>query len=365
MSRRPTTLEFRGVAKNYGAVTALRPLDLAIAPAEFVTLLGPSGSGKTTLLNIAAGYLTPDAGTVLIDGRDITRVPARKRNMGMVFQSYALFPHLSVFENVAYGLRVRKVPGKEIARRVEAALATVRLDGLGGRAIGELSGGQGQRVALARALIIEPDVLLMDEPLGALDRQLRKEVQLEIRRVHKTFGNTTLYVTHDQEEALVMSDRIGIMRDGHLEQVGTPRQLYERPANDFVARFLGESNLLPGRIVARNGTTAEIEVAGLGTRLRGVSEASLSPGDPAAVLLRPEMLRLDPGDATGLPVRVAEVVYLGELVAIRLALQDGQGLWCRRMVMEGTPQEDSLSRLVWRPEDVRILPLAHDRASTT
>jgi putative spermidine/putrescine transport system ATP-binding protein len=357
-------MEFRGIAKSYGGVTALRPLDLEIAPTEFLTLLGPSGSGKTTLLNIGAGYIVPDAGEVLIDGRDITHTPARKRNMGMVFQSYALFPHLSVFENVAYGLRARKVQESEIARRVEAALATVQLDGLGKRAISELSGGQGQRVALARALVIEPDVLLMDEPLGALDRQLRKDVQLELRRIHKSLGNTTLYVTHDQEEALVMSDRIGIMRDGRLEQIGTPRDLYERPANDFVARFLGESNLLPGRIVRRDSSTAEVEVPALGANVRSVVDASLVPGDAVAVLLRPECLRLEAGNA-GVPVKIVEVVYLGELVAIRLALRDGQGLWCRRMVMEGLPAEDSQSRLAWRPEDVRILPLARPSTSPT
>lgn len=358
-------MAFRQIAKSYGGVTALRPLNLEIAPTEFLTLLGPSGSGKTTLLNIGAGYIVPDAGAVLIDGRDITYTPARKRNMGMVFQSYALFPHLSVFENVAYGLRARKVAESEILRRVEAALATVRLEGFGKRAISELSGGQGQRVALARALVIEPDVLLMDEPLGALDRQLRKDVQLELRRIHKSLGNTTLYVTHDQEEALVMSDRIGIMRDGRLEQIGTPRDLYERPANDFVARFLGESNLLPGRVVTRHGTSAEVEVPALSATVRGVADISLLPGDSVAVLLRPESLRLEAGNAAGVPVKIAEVVYLGELVAIRLALRDGQGLWCRRMVMEGLPAEDSQSRLAWRPEDVRILPLAQPSTAPT
>jgi ABC-type Fe3+/spermidine/putrescine transport system ATPase subunit len=197
-----------GAAKNYGDVAALKPTDLTVSASEFLTLLGPSGSGKTTLLNLAAGYLEPSAGRIFIGEREVTHVPARRRNIGMVFQNYALFPHMSVGENVAYGLKVRRVERAEVARRVEAALRLVQLDGFGHRAIQQLSGGQQQRVALARALVIEPDVLLMDEPLGALDKQLRRSVQLELRRLHEEHQRTTIYVTHDQEEALVLSDRI-------------------------------------------------------------------------------------------------------------------------------------------------------------
>ncbi len=240
MSDRARPLHFRDVAKSYGDVAALRPLSLEVKAGEFVTLLGPSGSGKTTLLNIAAGFVTPDQGVLRIGDVDVTHLPPRRRDIGMVFQNYALFPHMSVFDNVAYGLRVRGVGSTEIARRVERALTMVQLGGLSGRRIPQLSGGQQQRVALARAMVIEPAVLLMDEPLGALDRQLRKHVQLEIRRLHREFGSTTLYVTHDQEEALVMSDRIGIMRNGQIEQIDTPENLYRRPANAFVAEFLGE-----------------------------------------------------------------------------------------------------------------------------
>jgi ABC-type Fe3+/spermidine/putrescine transport system ATPase subunit len=190
-------VRFAGIAKSFGGVPALRPTDLDVPPGEFLTLLGPSGSGKTTLLNICAGFLEPSEGRLSVDGRDVTALPARHRNMGMVFQSYALFPHMSVFENVAYGLKVRRVPGPEIARRVAEALRVVRLDDFGDRSVRQLSGGQQQRVALARAVVIEPAILLMDEPLGALDRQLRKEVQLEIRRMHVAHPRTTLYVTHD------------------------------------------------------------------------------------------------------------------------------------------------------------------------
>ncbi|MBV8653130.1 MAG: ABC transporter ATP-binding protein [Alphaproteobacteria bacterium] len=356
MDRTAVSLGFRGVAKSYGAFTALHPLDLDVEAGEFLTLLGPSGSGKTTLLNIAAGFLTPDAGSLFIGGSDMTQTPARKRNAGMVFQSYALFPHLSVFENVAYGLRVRRVGEAEIRRRVEAALALVQLDGMGGRKIQQLSGGQGQRVALARALVIEPDVLLMDEPLGALDRQLRKHVQLEIRRLHREIGRTTLYVTHDQEEALVMSDRIGIMSGGRLAQIGTPRELYERPANAFVARFLGESNLLEGRVAARDGDWAVIDLPELGLSLHGIAETGIAVGDKAAALLRPEIIELGGAGTDGVAARVAEIVYLGELISIRLALPNGQELWCRHMATRFWPEEGATTNAGWRPEDVRVLP---------
>ena len=226
MNRFAVPILFEKISKSFGPVQAVQFTTLEIRAGEFITLLGPSGSGKTTLLNIAAGYISPDNGKVLIGGRDITAVPPRKRNVGMVFQNYALFPHLTVFENVAYGLQVRKVQKEEVCRRVNEILEMLELGGFGGRYITQLSGGQQQRVALARALVFEPDVLLMDEPLGALDRQLRKHVQLEIRRLHRKIQRTTLYVTHDQEEALVMSDRIGIMNAGNIEQIGEPVQSF-------------------------------------------------------------------------------------------------------------------------------------------
>ena len=343
-------LRFDEVARSFGTVEALRATSLDVAPGEFLTLLGPSGSGKTTLLNICAGYLAPGTGRVLLDGRDITGLPPRKRNMGMVFQSYALFPHLDVLENVAYGLKARGLAKAEIARRVADVLQLVRLSELERRAIGALSGGQQQRVALARALVIEPDVLLMDEPLGALDRQLRKEVQLEIRRLHVAQPRTTLYVTHDQEEALVMSDRIAVMRAGRIVQIGTGRDLYERPADAFVARFLGESNLLVGVVHEAANGHAALAAPGLAAPIAGRAGPGLARGAAAVALVRPEAVVPRPG---GLRGTTLERVYLGEIVAVRLRLDGGQELWSRRFT--GEFPDASVVEVGWEPDSVSIL----------
>lgn len=243
-------IAFRGIAKRYGEVDALREFSLDIAAGEFVTFLGPSGSGKTTALNILAGFVEASAGDVLIDGVSITRLPTEKRNVGMVFQSYSLFPHMDVRDNVAFPLRMRGVGQAERRARAEAALAMVRLSGFGGRKPHELSGGQRQRVAFARAVVFEPRVLLMDEPLGALDLKLREAMQDEIRLVQRRIGCTVIYVTHDQNEALAMSDRIVVMSEGRIEQIGTPAAIYDDPRNAFVAQFVGETNFLPGSISA-------------------------------------------------------------------------------------------------------------------
>ena len=347
-------LRFAGASKTYGTVEALRPTDLTVNPGEFLTLLGPSGSGKTTLLNLAAGYLEPTSGSVFIGERDVTRVPARRRNVGMVFQNYALFPHMTVANNVAYGLKVRGLPKAEVERRVAAALALVQLEGYGGRSIQQLSGGQQQRVALARALVIEPDVLLMDEPLGALDRQLRKIVQLELRRLHEAHRRTTVYVTHDQEEALVLSDRVAVMRDGRVVQIGTAAELYGRPADAFVAGFIGESNLLPAKVTAIMGHTAEAEVPALGRRITSAALPGLAVGGAARVLIRPEQLQLDP-DGEALEAMVDEVVYLGELIALTLVLPDGTRLWLRRFADREIPRGARV-RVGWQPDALRILP---------
>ncbi|MGE0723886.1 MAG: ABC transporter ATP-binding protein, partial [Alphaproteobacteria bacterium] len=308
-----SAVRFEGISRRFVSVTALHPTDLAVAEGEFLTLLGPSGSGKTTLLNICAGYLPPSDGRLFVGGVDVTRLAPRHRNVGMVFQSYALFPHMSVFDNVAYGLRVRRLGRAEIDRRVNDALRMVRLDGFAGRPVPLLSGGQQQRVALARAMVIEPDILLMDEPLGALDRQLRKEVQLEIRRMHVARPRTTIYVTHDQEEALVMSDRIAVMRAGRIVQAGSGRDLYERPADAFVARFLGESNLIAGTVASIDGDRARLTVADMDRPIEGRAASGLTVGGRAAALIRPEALRPTAG---GLPARIVERVYLGELLAL-------------------------------------------------
>jgi ABC-type Fe3+/spermidine/putrescine transport system ATPase subunit len=348
-------VSFRQVSKTYGAVTALRPLDLEIRPGEFLTLLGPSGSGKTTLLNIAAGFLDPDGGQVVIGTKDVTALPPRARNVGMVFQNYALFPHLDVFENVAYGLRVRRVANAELRSRVDAALGLVQLGDFGARAINQLSGGQQQRVALARAMVIEPDLLLMDEPLGALDRQLRKHVQLEIRRLHNEKPRTTIYVTHDQEEALVMSDRVAIMRNGRIEQIGTPLELYDRPGNAYIAGFLGESNLVPVHVEALRDDRVEFRVdgcAGVWTLPGG--DGLPEPG-PALLLARPEAVRPAAEGEPALEAVVEESVYLGELVATRLRLDTGQMVWMRRM--NAPPHELGIRiRITWDPAKARLLP---------
>jgi len=350
-----SSLRLDAVAKNFGAVTALHPTDLAIAEGEFLTLLGPSGSGKTTILNICAGFLAPSAGRLHVGGRDITALPPRRRNIGMVFQNYALFPHMSVFENVAYGLRVRRIADADLRRRVTEALSLVRLDGFAGRAIRELSGGQQQRVALARAVVIEPDILLMDEPLSALDRQLRKTVQLEVRRLHLARPRTTLYVTHDQEEALVMSDRVAVMREGRIVQIGVGSELYERPADAFVARFLGESNLLAGTVQWLDGGRGALSVPGFAQPLEGRvggSGAALAVGHAALALIRPEAVR---PQADGIAARIVERVYLGELVAVRLILPGGTEIWCRRLAGDVPPDLASIA-VGWDAARVTLLP---------
>jgi putative spermidine/putrescine transport system ATP-binding protein len=250
-------LEFRAIRKTFGANTALESFDLAMQPGEFVSLLGPSGCGKTTALRIAAGFERPDSGSVVVGTRDVLGVPAHKRNMGMVFQSYSLFPNLTVAGNVAFGLRVRNVGGTERDRRVAEALERVHLGPFASRYPHQLSGGQQQRVALARALVFEPAVLLLDEPLSALDAKVRVGLREEIRRLQLQLGMTTLFVTHDQEEALSISDRVGVMSNGRIEQLGTPREVYGSPATEFVARFVGRINELPGQV-----TSDGVEVAG-------------------------------------------------------------------------------------------------------
>jgi ABC-type Fe3+/spermidine/putrescine transport system ATPase subunit len=346
-----TSVRFDGITKTFAEVEALRPTNLDISSGEFLTLLGPSGSGKTTLLNICAGYLAPTAGRLIVGDRDITEVPARARNMGMVFQNYALFPHMSVFENVAYGLKVRRISRHEIERRVASALAMVQLEGFGSRAIAKLSGGQQQRVALARAMVIEPDILLMDEPLGALDRALRKDVQLQIRRLHLARPRTTIYVTHDQEEALVMSDRIAVMRAGKIVQVGSGRDLYERPADAFVARFLGESNLIAGRVASIGNGRAVLDAEGLSVPIAGRAAPGLTASASALALIRPESVRLIKG---GIPASVVERVYLGEITAVRLRLPNSQELWCRRFAAE--VPDDEKQEIGWDETAVSILP---------
>ena len=276
-------ITIRQVAKAYGRVAALDRVDLDVRSGEFLTLLGPSGSGKTTLLMVLAGFIRPDQGSLLFGDQEVIRLAPHKRDIGMVFQNYALFPHLDVAANIAYPLKLRKVPAAEVAQRVEKALETVRLAGLGRRRVHELSGGQRQRVALARAIVFEPRILLMDEPLSALDKQLRESMQIELRHLHDALGMTTVYVTHDQREALTMSDRVAVIQGGRIMQLDTPRAIYERPANRFVAEFIGESTFVPVTVSA-----GRLTLAG-----HPLQTAEPLPADGARLLmLRPERLRV-------------------------------------------------------------------------
>jgi spermidine/putrescine ABC transporter ATP-binding subunit len=322
-----TVVELRGCTRDYGPVRAVDGLDLGVDEGEFLALLGPSGCGKTTTLNLIAGFVPPTAGRILIDGEDVTDRPAHLRGLGVVFQSYALFPHLSIFENVAFGLRERRLPASEVARRVGEALELVRLERAGRQRPSELSGGMQQRVALARALVYRPRVLLLDEPLAALDRKLREGMRDELRAIQRAVGITTIFVTHDQAEALGLSDRIAVMSQGRIEQLGAPREIYEHPATRFVADFIGASTVLRGRAAAADRVT----VAGGTLRVAG---AALKPGADVELAIRPERVRLAPGPGDNvLEARVEGLVYQGAQTEVTARLGDGQ----RALVFVGEP----------------------------
>jgi putative spermidine/putrescine transport system ATP-binding protein len=311
-------ITIRQVTKTYASVVALDHVDLDVRSGEFLTLLGPSGSGKTTLLMVLAGFVRPDHGSIRFGDAEVIRTPPNKRGVGMVFQNYALFPHMSVAANIAFPLRLRGISKAETQRRVEQALETVQLGGLGARRVDQLSGGQRQRVALARAIVFEPRILLMDEPLSALDKQLREHMQIELRQLHLKLGMTTVYVTHDQREALTMSDRIAVVNHGRIMQLDTPRGIYERPANKFVAAFIGESAFVP------------VEVSNGKVSLGGRALAVPAPPDgdgPRLLMLRPERLRLLNGetgpDLNRLTGQVTDVVYQGDSILVQVVLAGG------------------------------------------
>lgn len=284
------TVELKNVSKVYRDIEAVRHLDLRIEEGEFFSLLGPSGCGKTTTLRMVAGFVQPTEGNVFIGGQNVTDVPPERRNIGIVFQNYAIFPHMNVFGNIAYGLKVRKLDAKEIERRVAAALATVGLSRYEGRYQRELSGGEQQRVALARVLVIEPRILLLDEPLSALDKKLREEMKFWIKGLQQKLRITTIYVTHDQNEALTMSDRLAVMNKGVIEQIGTPRTIYERPASRFVTDFIGESNILEGEVLAL--ADGLVEIAFAGQRVAAPRTRDLVVGDRVSFVVRPENVKL-------------------------------------------------------------------------
>jgi spermidine/putrescine ABC transporter ATP-binding subunit len=353
-------VELRGVAMSYGATPVLHNLDLEVYKGEFLSLLGPSGCGKTTTLNIIGGFLEPLRGTVTLGGRVVNNVPPYRRNTGMVFQSYALFPHMNVFDNVAFGLKVRRVGAADIARRVRDALALVQLEGLDQRAIRELSGGQQQRVAIARALAIDPLVLLMDEPLSNLDAQLRRQMRVELRRLQRQVGITTIFVTHDQEEALTLSDRLVVMNRGRIEQAGTPIELYRKPRTPFVAQFLGHPNFLFGTVAERRGSDVTVQVGAY--QVRATYEDAIESGAPVAVVLRAEsavLHRTAPSErANALPGIIAYTVYLGTSSEYEVRLADGIRLRVIEQMPSGIPSfgEGEAVVVSWAPEDSIVLP---------
>jgi putative spermidine/putrescine transport system ATP-binding protein/spermidine/putrescine transport system ATP-binding protein len=305
-------VELDGVTKRFGEVAALDAVSLSVRRGELMTLLGPSGCGKTTLLNVVAGFLIPDHGEIAIEGKRVTELPTHRREIGIMFQSYALFPHMTVAANVGYGLRMRHTPKAEIARRVADALALVKLTGMDDRRPRQLSGGQQQRVALARALVIRPKVLLLDEPFSALDRNLRAAMQVEVKEIQKTLGVTTIFVTHDQSEALSLSDRIAVIAEGRIRQLGTPDEIYRRPSDRFVASFVGDVNVLSARLERIDGDTATVTLGPVPITVPSAPLQGAAPGAMVDLFVRPERLGVaEPGTATAINGVVATQVYQG------------------------------------------------------
>jgi len=344
VTSRSADLKVEGLVKRFGEVVALDGVSLDILSGELLTILGPSGSGKTTLLKVVAGFETPDAGTVRVDGLDITAMPPARRDIGMVFQNYALFPHLTVERNVAFPLEMRNVARPEIERRVAEALGLVELQGYGRRLPRQLSGGQQQRVALARAIVFNPRLLLLDEPFGALDRKLRETMQLEVRRLQRRLGLTTIFITHDQEEALVLSDRIAVMNQGAIQQIASTTEIYERPANDFVADFVGESNIFHGTVTEVGSVTLES-----GRRLLIAHDAPV--GTRVGVLMRPERFGQGVNSFNG---AVKEAVYLGSSLKLRLACDDGLELIVRQPVRGALPATGSRVSVAIERESIHV-----------
>ena len=341
-------LVLEGLTMRYGAHTVVDGLDLAVERGEFIALLGPSGCGKTTTLQMIAGFVHPVAGTIHLDGVDLTSVKPNKRGLGIVFQSYALFPHNTAAENVAFGLERRGVPEAEREQRVADALALVGLAGFADRYPRRMSGGQQQRVALARALVIKPSILLLDEPLSNLDAKLREEMQIELRTIQRTVGTTTLLVTHDQSEAMALSDRIVVMNEGRVEQVGRPEEVYAQPASPFVASFLGKTNVLAGEVVEREGGFAVMidgEVHALA--------APLSPG-PVSVQVRPERIRLSAANGSGMTGRVRSRIFQGASWLYQLETRSGAVVAIAQNDGSVMPAEGEQVRLSWRTEDMAL-----------
>ena len=349
----PLAIKVRSATKRYGAVVVLDRVSLDVEPGEFLTLLGPSGSGKTTLLNIIAGFVRPDQGALLIGDEDMTDTPPHRRGIGIVFQNYALFPHMSVAENVAFPLKARRVARNQITPTVERALSLVKLDGFGARRIDQLSGGQKQRVALARAIVFHPKLILMDEPLSALDKQLREHMQIEIRALHERLGATTIYVTHDQREALTLSHRVAVLNHGRIAQLGTPAEIYNHPANDFVADFIGEAVLVP---VTRCDAYS---VLLNGRRMTSARPVPLC-GD-LVLVIRSEKLRLSrPGAENAIEAVIQKHIFQGESHVILAELEGGMTFTIRQPTHVETdgllPKEGERATFSLHPEHTVVVP---------
>ena len=358
-------IELRQVTKRYGQDSVVDGVSARIAPGEFFSLLGPSGSGNTTTLMMIAGFAQVDEGSILVDGVDIADVPPQRRGFGMVFQNYAIFPHLNVFDNIAFPLRARKIPEEQIRTRVKEALELVRLERFADRFSRQLSGGQQQRVAIARAIVFHPSVVLMDEPLGALDKNLRYQMQVEIKEIQQRLGITVVYVTHDQEEAMNLSDRIAIMNSGRVEQVGRPAEIYNSPSTNFIARFLGEANLIEGTVEAIGDGEATLRAAG-GVQLRARAHDDVKAGTRANLFVRPERVAIAPvnevgGDDPTMNIvrgRLVGTSFLGNI--LRHAIEIAPGVRVTVDVQNSSGGFDrtgeALVRLSWRPADGVILP---------
>ncbi|MDW6023318.1 ABC transporter ATP-binding protein [Mesorhizobium sp. BAC0120] len=355
-------IEAVGVGKSFGAFQALSDINLSVGVGEIVTLLGPSGCGKTTLMRLIAGFDTPSVGTISIDGKDCAGQPPEKRPVNMVFQRYALFPHLDVFDNVAFGLRVRGVPAAEVRKRVERMLAIVQLEALAGRSITELSGGQSQRVALARALVNEPKVLLLDEPLAALDLKIRQHMLVEMKRIHAATGSTFIYVTHDQDEAMILSDRIVLMEKGRIAQIAPPKEMYSRPASLFAAKFLGETNLFDAEVesVSPGLTTAKASFASFATSVAGGSRlGGFGKSDRLVVSIRPEAFAFSPGPglAQSAAVTIEDWVFMGSRSFYTVRTESGERVrvQIQNSQVRKLPDVGDAATLYWSADDVIFL----------
>lgn len=353
-------VEINGVNKIYGKNHVVKDLDLKVEEGEFLTLLGSSGCGKTTTLRMVAGFEEPTSGSILVEGEPIEEKEPFERNVNTVFQSYALFPHMTIFDNIAYGLKIKKVPKAEMKSRVTEMMELVQLEGFEKRYPSQLSGGQKQRVAIARALINRPKVLLLDEPLGALDLKLRKQMQLELKRLQRKLNITFIYVTHDQEEALTMSDRIAIMHDGILDQLGTPTEIYEQPKTKFVATFIGETNIFDGAVVAIDGDRVTVNVEN-GSIIG--SGAGFREGEYISVSVRPEKMKFygTPVEGFSIQAVVKDYIYVGSVIKCIVLLPNGNELKIERLAGETLPKLGTVIYPYWNPEDAVLIHTQADK----